>query len=179
MLNNEYYRIYNESLEIIFDSLSELLKEKKPFIEHYTLYNNKKITDYMLFVRDFYKNRTKEQKINNNIKNKSKYIALLWKNLDKEEKKKYKNDAKSMLDYFKENYKKKKPKEIMRQAKAMEQKEITKEKLFKKDNLRNNILKKIKIKDIEYYIDWNNNLIDINKHEYIGYLKGDIIDFFH
>ena len=31
MLNNEYYRIYNESLEIIFDSLSELLKEKKTF----------------------------------------------------------------------------------------------------------------------------------------------------
>jgi hypothetical protein len=64
----------------------------------------------MLFVRDFYKNRTKEQKINNNIKNKSKYISLLWKNLNKDEKKKYKDNAKLMLDYFKENYKKKKQK---------------------------------------------------------------------
>ena len=44
-------------------------------------------------------------------------------------------------------------------------------------NLKNYL--KIKIKNVEYYIDWNNNLIDINKHEYIGYLKGDIINFFH
>jgi len=173
MLNNEYYRIYNESLDIIYDSLSELLKEKESFIEHYTLYNNKKITDYMLFVRDFYKNKNKNTNDNTNIKNKSKYISLLWKNLDKDEKKRYKDDAKSMLDYFKENYKKKKPKEI-------KETEITKEteKLFKKDNLRNNILKKIKIKDVEYYIDWNNNLIDINNHEYVGHLLGDIIHLF-
>jgi len=79
-----------------------------------------------------------------------------------------------MLNYFKENKKKKKTKEI----KATVQKEIKGE-LFKKDNLRNNILKKINIKDIEYYIDWNNNLIDINNHEYIGFLMGDIIHLFH
>ena len=128
MLNNEYYRIYNESLEIIFDSLSEVLKEKELFIEHYTLYNNKKITDYMLFVRDFYKNRTNEDKINNNIKNKSKYISLLWKDLGLEEKKKYKDNAKSMLEYFKENYKKKKPMEKKKKKKKKEKKKIKKKK---------------------------------------------------
>ena len=84
MLNNEYFRIYNESLDVIYDSLSDLLKEKEPFIEHYTLYNHKKITDYMLFVRDFYKNNNEII----NIKNKSKYISILWKDLNIDEKKK-------------------------------------------------------------------------------------------
>jgi len=172
MINNEYYRIYNESLIIIFDSLSELLKEKESFIEYYTLYNNKKITDYMLFVRDFYKNRNNDEIIN--IKNKSKYISILWKNLDIDEKKKYKIKAKLMLKYFKENFKKEKPKE-KKKIEKIKKKEIS----FNKKKIRNDILNKIKIKDVEYYIDWNNNLIDIDKHEYIGYLEGDIINFFH
>ena len=172
MINNEYYRIYNESLILIYDSLSELLKEKEPFIEHYTLYNNKKITDYMLFVRDFYKNQNNNEIIN--IKNKSKYISILWKDLDIDEKKKYKIKAKLMLDYFKENFKKQKPKEKQKLEKIP-----ILEKSFNEEKIRNDILKKIKIKDIEYYIDWNNNLIDINNHEYIGYLIGEIIHLFH
>lgn len=170
MINHEYYRIYNESLIIMYNSLSELLKEKESFIEYYTLYNNKKITDYMLFVRDFYKNKNKNNDKITNIKNKSKYISLLWKNLDIDQKKKYKIKAKLMLDYFKENFKK---------QKINEKKEIQniqkKEKIYNKNKIRNNILNKIKIKDTEYYIDWNNNLIDINKYEYIGYLEGDTI----
>jgi len=154
----------------MYNSLSELLKEKESFIEYYTLYNNKKITDYMLFVRDFYKNKNKNNDKITNIKNKSKYISLLWKNLDIDQKKKYKIKAKLMLDYFKENFKK---------QKINEKKEIQniqkKEKIYNKNKIRNNILNKIKIKDTEYYIDWNNNLIDINKYEYIGYLEGDTI----
>jgi uncharacterized protein (DUF1499 family) len=172
MINNEYYRIYNESLIILYDSFSELLKEKEPFIEHYTLYNNKKITDYMLFVRDFYKNKNNDEIIN--IKNKSKYISILWKDLGIDEKKKYKYRAKLMLKYFKENFKKQKPKEKKKIEKIKK-----KEKTLLNKKIRNNILNKIKIKDIEYYIDWNNNLIDINNHEYIGFLEDEIVNFFH
>jgi hypothetical protein len=174
MLNNQYYKIYNESLLIIFDSLSDLLVKKEPFIENYTIYNNKKITDYMLFVRDFYKNPMEKNKEHTNIKNKSKYISILWKNLDKKEKLIYKIKAKEMLEYFKKNYqnlKKRKKKEKIKK----EDEEI----LFNKKRNINNILKKIKIENVEYYIDCNNNLIDIEKEDYIGYLNDGIIHFFH
>ena len=173
MLNNEYFRIYNESLDIIYDSLSNLLKEKEPFIEHYTLYNHKKITDYMLFVRDFYK-KSKQDNMPRNIQNKSKYIAELWKNLNEVERKEYKDKAKAMLDFFKKTYKKEKKQISKKEKKIEEDVQI----LFI-NNKRNNILDKIKIENIEYYIDWNNNLIDIENHEYIGYLDdGLIINFF-
>ena len=170
MLNNEYFRIYNESLDIIYDSLSDLLKEKELFIEHYTIYNHKKITNYMLFVRDFYK-KSKQDNMTENIQNKSKYIANIWKNLNEKERKKYTDLAISMLDFFKKTYKKKnpnpKPKEIIKKIFKTEEKKI-----------KNNILNKIKIENIEYYIDWNNNLIYIENHEYIGYLdEGQIINF--
>tara|TARA_B110001454_G_C12719968_1_gene434263 strand:+ start:3009 stop:3533 length:525 start_codon:yes stop_codon:yes gene_type:complete len=174
MLNNEYFRIYNESLDVIYDSLSDLLKEKEPFIEHYTLYNHKKITDYMLFVRDFYK-KSKQNDVPQNIQNKSKYIAHLWKNLNEVERKEYKDKATAMLDFFKKTYKKEKKKIYKKEKKIEENVQI----LFIDNNKRNNILNKIKIENIEYYIDWNNNLIDIENHEYIGYLdKGIIINFF-
>ena len=173
MLNNEYFRIYNESLDIIYDSLSNLLKEKEPFIEHYTLYNHKKITDYMLFVRDFYK-KSKQDSMPKNIQNKSKYIADLWKNLNEVERKEYKDKAKAMLYFFKKTYKKEKKQIYKKEKKIEEDVQI----LFV-NNKRNNILDKIKIENIEYYIDWNNNLIDIENHEYIGYLDGGrIINFF-
>jgi len=174
MLNNQYYKIYNESLLIIFDSLSDLLIKKEPFIENYTIYNNKKITDYMLFVRDFYKN-PKEKNKEHNIKNKSKYISILWKNLDKKEKLIYKIKAKEMLEYFKENYQKSKKKEKKKIKKEEKEEKI----LFNKKININNILKKIKIENVEYYIDCNNNLIDIEKEDYIGYLNDGIIHFIH
>jgi hypothetical protein len=174
MLNNEYYKIYNESLLIIFDSLNNLLIEKESFINNYTLYNNKKITDYMLFVRDFYKNKKDKH---NNIMNKSKYISILWKELDKDEKKKYKIKAEKMLKYFKENYQNEKKNKIKIKIK----KEVKEDKKIIFHSKRNNILKKIKINNIEYYIDCYKNLIDINKHKYIGYLdnSSSIIHFFH
>jgi tRNA G10 N-methylase Trm11 len=178
MLNNQYYKIYNESLLIIFDSLSDLLVKKEPFIENYTIYNNKKITDYMLFVRDFYKNPNEKNKEHTNIKNKSKYISILWKILDKKEKLIYKIKAKEMLEYFKKNYQN--SKKIKKKEKEKEKNKMKKEDekiLFNKK--RNNILKKIKIENVEYYIDCNNNLIDIVKEDYIGYLNDGIIHLFN
>ena len=79
-----------------------------------------------------------------------------------------------MLDFFKKTYKKEKKKICKKEKKIEEDVRI----LFIDKNKRNNILKKIKIENIEYYIDWNNNLIDIENHEYIGHLDGGrIINF--
>ena len=88
--------------------------------------------------------------------------------------KKYKDKETAMLDFFKKTYKKEKKKIYKKEKKIEENVQI----LFIDNNKRNNILNKIKIENIEYYIDWNNNLIDIENHEYIGYLdKGIIINF--
>jgi len=176
MLNNQYYTIYNESLNTIYDSLSELIiTEKTTFVQNYTLYNNKKITDYMLFVRNFYKKQDLTKMEDINIKNKSKYISLLWNNLDQTEKEKYGIKAKEMLEYFKKNFKKEKPIPVPKKKKIKLNNKI----LYVNKINSNNILEKIEINNIEYYIDCNKNLIDIENEVYLGYLDGETINFFN
>ena len=177
MLNNQYYSIYNDSLNIIYDSLSELIiTEKKTFVENYTLYNNKKITDYMLFVRNFYKNKETYNLDETKVSNKSKYISLLWKDLDINEKKQYGIKAKEMLDYFKTNFKKEKP-IFEKKIKKIQTNNHVKSYVNKVES--NNILEKIEIDNIEYYIDCNKNIIDIENEVYLGYLDGETINFFN
>jgi adenylyl- and sulfurtransferase ThiI len=82
-----------------------------------------------------------------------------------------------MLKYYNENIKKHKPKKKI--EKKIEKKKI--EKILIKYNNNNEIdnkLKKITIKEIEYYIDINQNLIDIKKHKYIGYIDKNNDYFF-
>tara|TARA_B110000285_G_C15113975_1_gene612903 strand:+ start:515 stop:1048 length:534 start_codon:yes stop_codon:yes gene_type:complete len=177
MLNNQYYSIYNDSLSIIYDSLSELIiTEKKTFVDNYTLYNNKKITDYMLFVRNFYKNKETYDLSELKISNKSKYISILWKELDINEKKKYGIRAKEMLEYFKKNFKKEKP---ILKKKTKNPKKVKNVISYVNQVKINNILEKIEKDNIEYYIDCNKNIIDIENEVYLGYLDGETIHFFN
>jgi hypothetical protein len=176
MLNNQYYTIYNDSLDIIYDSLTDLIiTDKTNFIQNYTLYNNKKITDYMLFVRDFYKTQDFSKMEDINIKNKSKYISVLWKNLDPDKKKLYGIKAKKMLEYFKKNFKKEKPLIV----KKRKNKKTIKKETYINTIKYNNVLEKYEIDNIEYYIDCNKNLISIENEVYIGYLDGEIVNLYH
>ena len=78
----------------------------------------------MLFVRDFYK-KSKQDNMTENIQNKSKYIANIWKNLNEKERKKYTDLAISKIDYYKKTYKKQRPttipKEIIKQINKTEE----------------------------------------------------------
>lgn len=167
MLNNSYFIIYNNSFNILHENLKFYINENlETFKKHYELKNSKKITGYMLFVRDYYKEENK---------NKKKEISEKWNLLTKEEKKKYNEDAKEILkSYNKLINKEEKVKKIEKSIDIIE--EIEDDVI---DELSYDITE-IEIDNKKYYIDCNRNIIDIDKEKYIGYLdKTNKINLFN
>lgn len=163
MLNNSYFIIYNNSFDIMYKNLNFYINDKKEdFKKNYELKNSKKITGYMLFVRDYYKKSSDKKKISN-----------IWKTLDIEKKKEYDTRAKKILGiYNKYINKKEEPKKKEKNEEIIE--EIIEEKIEEK----NYILKKIEYEGKKYYIDYYENLIDIDKEKYVGYKRNNKIHFY-
>lgn len=120
----------------------------------------------MLFVRDYYKNNNKE--------NKKKEISEKWKKLKNEEKVKYNNRAKLLLKKYnkminKEEKIKQKEESIslIEEIKDEIKEEIKEEKDYK--------IKEIEIENKKYYVDFFNNVIDLEKETYIGYVNDNKI----
>ena len=162
MLNNSYFEIYNNSFDIFYKNLEFYLTDnKETFKKKYSIVNSKKITGYMLYVREYYKK-------NNSHKNSKKNISKEWDKL--KDKDKYNEKAREILEYYNKliNKKVKVKKNKVEVITDNSEEDIV-------DNLTYE-LKKINIKDKEYYIDSMENLIDIEKEEYIGYiLEGEIV----
>lgn len=160
MLNNSYFEIYNNSFDIFYKNLEfYLTDDKETFKKKYRIVNSKKITGYMLYVREYYKK-------NNSHKNSKKNISKEWEKL--KDKHKYNENAREILEYYN--------KLINKKVKLKKNKvEVI---IDNKEDIINNLtyeLKRISIKEKEYYIDSMNNLIDIEKEEYIGYLLDEDI----
>lgn len=161
MLNNSYFEIYNNSFDIFYKNLEfYLTDDKETFKKKYKIVNSKKITGYMLYVREYYKK-------NNSHKNSKKNISKEWEKL--KDKDKYNEKAREILEYYN--------KLINKKVKVKKSKvEVITDN--NEEDIVNNLtyeLKKINLKDKEYYIDSMNNLIDIEKEEYIGYLLDEDI----
>jgi len=91
MLNNSYFTIYNKSLDIFYKNLDFYInKSNEDFLNDYKLVNSKKITGYMLYVREYYKNNTVNTK---------KEISEKWKEISSEKKKEYKKKAKKKIKH--------------------------------------------------------------------------------
>lgn len=163
MLNNSYFIIYNNSFDIMYENLKFYINDKKEdFKKNYELKNSKKITGYMLFVRDYYKKSSDKKEISNK-----------WKTLDIEKKKEYDTRAKKILRiYNKYINKKEEPKKKEKIEEIIE--EVIEEKIEEK----NYVLKIIEHEGKEYYIDDYENIIDIEKETYIGYKRNNVISFY-
>lgn len=155
MINNSYFIIYNNSFDIIHENLKFYINEKKEiFKKNYELKNSKKITGYMLFVRDYYKKDSD---------NKKKEISTKWKKLDKNEKNKYNLRATELLKSYNKMINKKEKKEEKKVISVVE--EIEDEEIICTFDIN-----QIEIKNKKYYVDDYKNIIDIEKSKYIGYI---------
>lgn len=156
MLNNSYFIIYNNSFDIIHENLKFYINEEREvFKKNYELKNSKKITGYMLFVRDYYKKDSN---------NKKKEISLKWKKLSIEERTEYDNRANNLLKSYNKMINKKeekKEKPIISVVEEIEDKEII--------NCTYKI-KEIEFENKKYYVDDFDNIIDIEKSSYLGYI---------
>lgn len=163
MLNNSYFIIYNNSFDMLYNNLKFYINEnKKDFKKDYELKNSKKITGYMLFVREYYK-------LNKN--NEKKEIFKIWKHLEDDKKEKYNDEAKKILNFYNKMINKKSVK------KKIEKIEIIDEdiEIIEEDIEINYNIKKIEIDNKIYYVDYFMNIIDINTHKYNGYIKNNKI----
>lgn len=166
MLNNSYFTIYNESFDIIYNNLNFYINDDiKNFKRKYIINNSKKITGYMLYVREYYK-------LNKSDKNSKRDISLKWEKLNNKDKEKYNKHASDILKYYN--------KMIGKKLENKENKKIIKENKTDNKTENHNIvidykLKKIIIDKEEYYIDFFNNLINIKTEEYIGFYNNNKI----
>lgn len=156
MINNSYFIIYNKSFDIIHESLKFYINEEKEvFKKNYELKNSKKITGYMLFVRDYYKKDSN---------NKKKEISVKWKKLDKKERNEYDNRANILLKSYNKMINKKEEKTVIKvveKIKDKEEEEII-ECTYK--------IKEIVFDNKKYYVDDFENIIDIEKNNYLGHI---------
>lgn len=156
MINNSYFIIYNKSFDIIHESLKFYINEEKEvFKKNYELKNSKKITGYMLFVRDYYKKDSN---------NKKKEISIKWKKLDKKERNEYDNRANILLKSYNKMINKKEEKTVIKvveKIKDKEEEEII-ECTYK--------IKEIVFDNKKYYVDDFENIIDIEKNNYLGHI---------
>ena len=158
MINNSYFIIYNKSFNIIHENLKFYINEDlETFKKNYELKNSKKITGYMLFVRDYYKK---------DKNNKKKEISIKWKELSKEKKTIYNDRANIILKSYNKLINKKveynnTKKQVISLIEEIEDKEILKCE-YK--------IKEIEINDKKYHIDDYYNIIDIEKQKYLGYI---------
>lgn len=164
MLNNQYFIIYNNSFDLIYKNLKFYINEElETFKKNYILKNSKKITGYMLYVRDYYKDNNKKKEITEN-----------WKQISETEKKKYNERANKLLKIYNKMINKKEKKKEIEIKKEIILKTEKKQNLNKKIE-KNYIIKSKIIENKNYYIDCYNNIIDIEKEKYIGYLNDNKI----
>lgn len=168
----EHIKIYNDSLGEFLDIFSKNYNlDTNELKQKYTYVHTKKLTGYMLFVKDMYaKEPTKN---NEKFTERSKRISKKWKSLDKNIKKQYNDKAISMNN---KNKKVKKPVKIEEKEPIVEE-----DKIDYNGELDNTTLFEFE-KDGEKYIkDIFDNLIGINEENfgtYIGYIKDDVIVLF-
>lgn len=152
----EIINIYNNGFKLFSIELENKYNlDRNKLQKEYNYIYKKKITGYMLFVKEMYNNK----ELNNlTISKTSKIISKKWKNLDKKTKQIYIDKANLH----------KNPKNI--------KKEIKPDKILNNnynETLDNNILTKFIHNNKEYYIDNYNNIITVNNKlgKYVGYVQ--------
>jgi len=164
-MSKEYIDIYNNSLGDFLDVFSQNYNlDNKELKEKYTYVYSKKLTGYMLFVKDIYQTNTlnSEEKFSNN----SKIISNKWKTLDKNIKQTYINKASTMNNKYKK---------VKKVKKVEEKKEPEKPTIDYNNKLDDRTLFEYEKDGKKYIKDIYNNLIDISQDiaTYIGYIKDD------
>ncbi len=154
--------IYNKSIKEFANLFEDDISEKMQ--NTYSHFNNKKLTGYMLFVQDMYKELKTE---NITFSEKSKIISQKWKTIDKEKKNKY------IMEAAKRSVKKPK---IVKKKKVVETVPDKTRVTYDDSIIYNTKLKKIIYEDKFYIVDNFNNIIDTKTGHYIGlYQDGNVI----
>jgi len=161
----EYVNLYNDSLFEFINIISKKYNlDSKKVKDEYKYVHTKKMTGYMLFVKDMYK----QNNIDNDVKftNNSKIISQKWKALDKDSKKVYNDKAKEMNNSYKKDAATvEKPKK--------QQIKSTKIKVEYNNKLDDTTLTEVEYDGNKYVVDNFGNIIDITNDigTYIGYIK--------
>ena len=168
-MSKEYVDLYNNSMGEFLETFSQTFNlDTTEIKERYHYVYSKKLTGYMLFVKDMYSG----DKINTNVKftETSKMISKTWKELEKNLKKEYNDKALAM-----NNKNKKKPEPV----KEVIVEEV-KEQINYNDNLDNMGLTEFEKDGKKYIKDVFNNIIEIKNGEglYIGYIKEEGLFFY-
>jgi len=154
--------IYNTSITQVL----ELVRKKynindNNMIDNYSFFYKKRVTGYLLFVKEQYDNCKPDEKCNSSI------ISKRWKSLSKEEKQVYTKRAKKLSNT--EEEKEESLPEENTEEEIVKKPETKRKHSFlsyiAEQNINNNNLYRITLKEKEYIIDCFKNIIDI---------KGDI-----
>jgi len=171
-MTTEYVKLYNDSLCEFLDVFSKNYNlDTNELKEKYTYVHTKKLTGYMLFVKDMYQS----DQIDSNVKftKNSKIISQKWKTLDKNLKKEYNDTALSMNS---------KNKKVKTPVKVEEKEPVIEEpKIDFNGQLDNTTLIEFEKDGKKYIKDIFDNLIGVNEEDigtYIGYIKNDEIFFY-
>ena len=168
-MSKEYVGLYNDSLGEFLDMFSQTFNlDTVEIKERYHYVYSKKLTGYMLFVKDMYSS----DKIDTNVKftETSKMISKTWKELEKNLKKEYNDKALAMNN---KNKKKKEPVKVI----VVEEVKPT----IDYDGMLDDMELTEFEKDGKKYIkDVFNNIIEIKNSEgfYIGYIKDEELFFY-
>jgi hypothetical protein len=164
---NDYVNLYNNSMSEFIDIFAKKYNlDIKKVKDDYKYVHKKRMTGYMLFVKDMYQ----QKNIDTDIKftNNSKIISQKWKTIDKETKKKYNDKAKDMNNSCKK---------IKDEENKKDENKNKKIKVQYNDKLDDIYLNEVDYDGKQYIIDNFGNIIDIvdNIGTYIGYVKDNNI----
>jgi len=164
--------IYNKSITQVL----ELVQKKynindNNMADNYTFVYKKRVTGYLLFVKEQYDNCKSGEKCNSSI------ISKRWKALTKEEKQVYTKKAKNatVLDDEEEKVPEEKVPEENQVEKPKRKRKHSFLSYIAEQNPNNNNLYRITIQEKEYIIDCFKNIIDVqgNIGKDIGFIDDD------
>jgi len=165
--------IYNKSINEVLNSIQKNFNINDVNLkDNYTFIYKKRVTGYLLFVKEQYDNCNDNEKCNSSI------ISKRWKSLSKEEKQVYTQMAKKQQINKEENiiYKNiKKSSKIKQETTPKSKNKHRFLSYIAEQNINNNNLYKINLNDKEYIIDCFKNIIDIkdNIGKDIGFIDED------
>lgn len=152
MTEEIYINIFNTSLDLFLKDVSTNYNlDKEDLYEIYKYNNMKKVSGYMLFVKEIYKTT---DFIDKNFTDNSKIISVKWKTMTNTEKEKYNKIAREI------NNNNKKEKEKKKKRKTKEEK-INLVDTYN-DKLNNTSLILIEHDGNVYYKDCFDNIINVN-----------------
>ena len=156
MTEEAYINIFNTSLDSFLNAVSDNYDLDKEELDETYKYNNmKKVSGYMLFVKDFYKFQHRDYHITNQkFVNDSKIISEKWKVMTSIEKEKYNKIAREI------NSKNKKEKDKKKKKKSIDEKTNYVDNY--NDKLDNRSMVEIQHDGKTYYKDCFDNIINEN-----------------